>query len=167
MAGGTEHRGEGPGSDRPWAADEIVAPALLALKAVYDEVRGSAPLAAFAAMPPVETLPGLADLALVEVDGDRRFPYLAMGEGYRRTAAIGGSGLLPGPDGRTCETRPVIRQHFGLALSEARPFHVSVTRWDGPKILQFDRLILPLDDSRGEITHLLVGEVFLRVAKDA
>ncbi|MFC3676796.1 hypothetical protein [Ferrovibrio xuzhouensis] len=162
MADGTEHRGEGH-----WAADEIVAPALLALKAVYDEVRGNALLAAYSALPPVETLPGLADLAMVEVDADRRFPYQAMGEGYRRTAAIGGSGLQPGPDGRTFETRPVIRQHFGLALSEARPFHVSVTRWDGPKILQFDRLILPLDDGRGEITHLLVGEVFLRVAKDA
>jgi hypothetical protein len=155
------------GQGRAWAADEIVAPVLIALKAVYDEVRGPAPLAAFAAMPPVETLPGLADLALVEADADRRFPYLAMGEGYRRTAAIGGAGLQPGPDGRIFETRAVIRQHFGLAIGETRPFHVSVTRWDGPKILQFDRLVLPLDDGRGDITHLLVGEVFLRVAKDA
>lgn len=153
--------------ERLWAADEIVAPALVALKTIYDEVRGPASLAAWSALPPAETLPGVADLAVVEVDADRRFPYLTMGEGYRHTAAIGGAGLQPGPDGRTCETRPVIRQHFGLAIGEARPFHVSVTRWDGPKILQFDRLILPLDDGRGTITHLLVGEVFLRLAKDA
>lgn len=150
---------------RPWAADEIVAPALIALRAVYDELRGPAALPAFAALPPVEALPGVADLAIVAVDADRRFPYLAMGEGYRRTAAIGGAGLQPGPDGRTFETRAVIRQHFGLAIDEARPFHVSVTRWDGPRILQFDRLVLPFVDGDGEISHLLVGEVFLRVAK--
>ncbi|WP_341702881.1 hypothetical protein [Ferrovibrio sp.] len=154
------------GDDRHWAADEIVAPALIALKAVYDEIRGDAPLATYTALPPAETLPGLADLAVVEVDADRSFPYQAIGAGYRRTAAIGGAGLQPGPDGRIRETRPVIRQHFGLALAEGRPFHVSVTRWDGPKILQYDRLILPLDDGRGSITHLLVGEVFLRVAKE-
>jgi len=162
MAGGTEHRGEGH-----WAADEIVAPELIALKAVYDEARGGAALAAYTALPPVETLPGVTDLALVTVDAERRFPYAAMGAGYRRTAAIGGGGLVPGPDGRTCETRAVIRQHFGLAIAESRPVHVSVTRWDGPKILQFDRLILPLVDGDGGIDHLLVGEVFLRVAKNA
>lgn len=168
MSDGPEARGPGH-----WAADEIVAPELLALKAIYDEIAGSRGLAAWTALPPVETLPGVGDLAIVEVDAADRYPYLAIGEGYRRTAAVGmpkGGGLKPGPDGRTCETRAVIRQHFGLAIRERRPFHVSVTRWDGPKILQYDRLILPLDSGpaqgkAGEITHLLVGEVFLRVAK--
>lgn len=159
-----------------WAADEIVAPSLIALKAWYDEARGQGtkaerPMVAFAELPPVETLPGVSDLAIVEVRADGRYPYIATGEGYRRTVMVGGGpGLKPGPDGVTAETRPVIRQHFGLAIAQRGPFHVSVTRWDGPKILQYDRLILPLDDGSkgpdgGEITHLLVGEAFLRLAK--
>lgn len=148
---------------RHWAADEIVAPALIALKAWYDDLKGDRAMVAFAALPDLRTLPGVADLAVVEVHGDGRYPYLAMGEGYRRMAA-----LVPGPDGVTIETRPVVRQHFDLACQERGAFHVSITRWDGPKILQYDRLLLPLDDGTGKggaITHLLVGEVFLRVAK--
>ncbi len=154
-----------------WAADEIVAPSLIALKAWYDEARGTRAIVPFAELPHVETLPGVTDLAIVEVRADGSYPYLATGEGYRRTAAVGGGpGLQPGPDGVMAETRAVIRQHFGLAIAQRGPFHVSVTRWDGPKILQYDRLILPLDDGRpgregSEITHLLVGEVFLRLAK--
>lgn len=159
-----------------WAADEIVAPGLIALKAWYDEARGAGSAAerrmvAFDALPPVETLPGVSDLAIVEVRGDGSFRYIASGEGYRRTAEVGGGpGLVPGPDGVVVETRSVIRQHFGLAIAQRGAFHVSVTRWDGPKILQYDRLILPLDDGTGgpeggEITHLLVGEAFLRLAK--
>lgn len=158
-----------------WAADEIVAPELIALKALYDEARGGRRLLAYADLPPMEALPGLRDLALVEVGAEAgRYVYLAIGEGYRATAAVGGGGLKPGPDGVTLELRPVIRQHFDLTVAERRPFHISITRWDGPKILQYDRLILPLDDGRdgaaygdggGEVTHLLVGEVFLRVAK--
>lgn len=150
---------------RHYAADEIVAPALIALKAWYDQTRGTRPMAAFADLPELHSLPGVADLALVEVSADGRFAYLGMGEGYRRTAA-----LTSGPDGVTAETRPVVRQHFDLAASQRGAFHVSVTRWDGPRILQFDRLVLPLDDGAakpggGEVTHLLVGEVFLRFAK--
>lgn len=164
-----------------WAADEIVAPGLIALKAWYDEARHAGtkqerPMVAFSALPPVETLPGVGDLAIVEVREDGTFPYIASGEGYRRTAEVGGGpGLKPGPDGVVAETRPVICQHFGLAIAQRGAFHVSVTRWDGPKILQYDRLILPLDDGTGgpshhddgggEITHLLVGEAFLRLAK--
>ena len=158
------------GSRRHYAADEIVAPALIALKAWYDEAREGRPMAAFAALPPADmpqTLPGPTDLAIVEVTGDGRYPYIAMGEQYRRTAA-----LAADPDGVTRETRPVVRQHFDLAIRQRGAFHVSVTRWDGPKILQYDRVILPLDDGGttapdggGSVTHLLVGEVFLRVAK--
>jgi hypothetical protein len=148
------------GKHRHYAADEIVAPALIALKAWYDEARDGRAMAAFAALPPRGTLPGPADLAIAEVRGDGRYPYLAMGEQYRRTAA-----LSAGPDGVTLETRPVVCQHFDLATAQRGPFHVSVTRWDGPKILQYDRLILPLDDGAGTVSHLLVGEVFLRVAK--
>ncbi len=148
------------GSSRHYAADEIVAPALIALKAWYDEARGSQAMAAFAALPEPHALPGPADLALIEVAGDGRYPYLAMGEQYRRTAA-----LKPDADGVTRETRPVVRQHLDLALQQRDAFHVSITRWDGPKILQYDRLILPLTDAGGEVSHLLVGEVFLRVAK--
>jgi len=154
-----------------YAADEIVAPALIALKAWYDEARGQGTatarvMAPLSALPQdLSVLPGVVDLAVVEVYDDGRFIYLAMGEGFRRTAA-----LQPGPDGVLAETRPVIRQHFDLSMRERGAFHVSVTRWDGPKILQYDRLILPLDDGQGSgdasaITHLLVGEVFLRVAK--
>lgn len=167
-----------------WAAEEVVAPELVALKALYDQARhvgtphrsGTGPraLLAYAALPAMETLPALRDLALVEVGHEPgRYVYLAIGEGYRKTAAVGGGpGLAPGPDGVTLETRPVMLQHFGLTEKERRPFHIKITRWDGPKILQYDRLILPLDDGgsghkdgAGEITHLLVGEVFLRVAK--
>src|SRR3546814_17352235 len=103
---------------------------------------------------------------MVEVDADRRFPYQAMGEGYRRTAAIGGSGLQPGPDGRTCENRPVIPQHFGLALSAARSFPYSVTRWAGPKILQFDHLLIPPNDRQRATTPPPAGGVFLRFAQE-
>lgn len=153
------------GSSRHYAADEIVAPALIALKAWYDEARGQGTpkaqaMAAFATLPPPHELPGPADLALIEIAGDGRYAYLAMGEQYRRTAA-----LKPDADGVTRETRPVVRQHLDLALKQREAFHVSITRWDGPKILQYDRLILPLDDGNGTVTHLLVGEVFLRVAK--
>jgi hypothetical protein len=154
------------GNTPHYAADEVVAPALIALKAWYDEVRDKRVIAPLTALPPdLSALPGIADLALVEVYDDGRFIYRAMGEGFRRTA-----GLKPGPDGLVAETRPVIRQHFDLSMRERRAFHVSVTRWDGPKILQYDRLILPLDDGQGSgensgISHLLVGEVFLRVAK--
>lgn len=159
-----------------WAADEIVAPGLIALKAWYDEARGAAtkaerPMVAFQALPHVETLPGVTDLAILEVRSDGTYPYIAIGDGYCRTAEVGGGpGLQRGPDGVVAETRAVIRQHFGMAIAQRGPFHVSVTRWDGPKILQYDRLILPLDDGKGgaqggEITHLLVGEAFLRLAK--
>lgn len=154
------------GNTPHYAADEVVAPALIALKAWYDEARGKRVIAPLSVLPAdMSTLPGIVDLALVEVYDDGRFIYQAMGEGYRRTA-----GLKPGVDGVVSETRPVIRQHFDLSMRERRAFHVSVTRWDGPKILQFDRLILPLDDGQGSgeasaISHLLVGEVFLRVAK--
>jgi hypothetical protein len=158
------------GNQRHYAADEIVAPALIALKAWYDEARGQGTaheraMPAFADLPPGQTLPGPGDLAIVDVHGDGRYVYLAMGDTYRRTAA-----LAAGPDGVIQETRPVVRQHFDLAVSQRGAFHVSVTRWDGPKILQYDRLVLPLDDGTGgkaggEIGHLLVGEVFLRVAK--
>lgn len=148
------------GSTRHYAADEIVAPSLIALKALYDEGRGKRAMLAFADLPEAAALPGPSDLAIVEVPGDGRYLYLAMGETYRRTAA-----LAAGPDGVTQETRPVVRQHFDLAITQRGAFHVSVTRWDGPKILQFDRLVLPLDDGQGVVTHLLVGEVFLRVAK--
>ncbi len=148
------------GSSRHYAADEIVAPALIALKAWYDEARGGKPMAPFDQLPEPHALPGPADLALIEVAGDGRYPYLAMGEQYRRTAM-----LKPDTDGMTRETRPVVRQHLDLALKQREAFHVSITRWDGPKILQFDRLILPLTDAGGEVSHLLVGEVFLRVAK--
>lgn len=148
------------GNQRHYAADEIVAPALIALKAWYDETRGSAPMAAFDLLPDPYALPGPADLAVVEVAGDGRYAYVAMGEQYRRTAA-----LKLDADGVTRETRPVVRQHLGLALKQRGAFHVSVTRWDGPKILQYDRLILPLTDPAGAVSHLLVGEVFLRVAK--
>lgn len=148
------------GSTRHYAADEVVAPALIALKAWYDEARGDQPMAAFDRLPEPHTLPGPADLALIEVGGDGRYAYLAMGEQYRRTAA-----LKPDADGVTRETRPVVRQHLDLALKQREAFHVSITRWDGPKILQYDRLILPLIDADGAVSHLLVGEVFLRVAK--
>jgi len=148
------------GGTRHYAADEIVAPALIALKAWYDEARGSKGMAAFDTLPPPHELPGPADLALIEVAGDGRYAYLAMGEQYRRTAA-----LKPDADGVTRESRPVVRQHLDLAFEQRDAFHVSITRWDGPKILQYDRLILPLDDGAGTVTHLLVGEVFLRVAK--
>lgn len=159
------------GNTPHYAADEVVAPTLIALKAWYDEARSQdaakprviAPLSALPS--DLSTLPGIVDLALVEVYEDGRFIYRAMGEGFRRTG-----GLKPGPDGLVAETRPVIRQHFDLSMRERRAFHVSVTRWDGPRILQYDRLILPLDDGQGSgensaISHLLVGEVFLRVAK--
>jgi hypothetical protein len=152
--------GAGHDSGRHYAADEIVAPALIALKAWYDEVRGARAMAPFDALPAPHALPGPADLAIVDVVGDGRYAYLAMGEQYRRTAA-----LKPDPDGVTRETRPVVRQHFDLAVDQGNAFHVSVTRWDGPRILQYDRLILPLTDSAGAISHLLVGEAFLRVAK--
>ncbi len=148
------------GSSRHYAADEIVAPTLIALKAWYDEARGTKAMAPFNALPEPHALPGPADLALIEVAGDGRYPYLAMGEQYRRTAM-----LKPDADGVTRETRPVVRQHLDLALKQREAFHVSITRWDGPKILQYDRLILPLTDAGGEVSHLLVGEVFLRVAK--
>ncbi|PJI43217.1 hypothetical protein [Ferrovibrio sp.] len=148
------------GGTRHYAADEIVAPALIALKAWYDEARGSKSMAAFDTLPPPHELPGPADLALIEVAGDGRYAYLAMGEQYRRTAA-----LKPDADGVTRETRPVVRQHLDLAFEQRDAFHVSITRWDGPKILQYDRLILPLTDAEGSVSHLLVGEVFLRVAK--
>lgn len=148
------------GNTRHYAADEIVAPALIALKAWYDEARGNKPMAPFDILPEPHALPGPADLAILEVMGDGRYPYLAMGEQYRRTAA-----LKPDADGITRESRPVVRQHLDLALAQGSAFHVSVTRWDGPRILQYDRLILPLDDGDGVVTHLLVGEVFLRVAK--
>lgn len=148
------------GSTRHYAADEIVAPALIALKAWYDEARGKREMAAFSALPEPHALPGPSDLALVEVSGDGRYVYLAMGEQYRRTAA-----LKPDADGVTRETRSVVCQHLDLALKQRDAFHVSITRWDGPKILQYDRLILPLDDGAATVTHLLVGEVFLRVAK--
>lgn len=159
------------GNTPHYAADEVVAPALIALKAWYDEARGHGTakprmMAPLSALPPdLSTLPGIVDLALVEVYDEGRFVYRAMGDGFRRTA-----GLKPGPDGVMEETRPVIRQHFELCMRERRAFHVSVTRWDGPKILQYDRLILPLDDGQGSgetsaIGHLVVGEVFLRVAK--
>ncbi len=159
------------GDKRHYAADEIVAPALIALKAWYDETRGHRPMAGFADLPlgPAlgAALPGPTDLAIVDVGGDGRYAYLAMGENYRHTAA-----LAAGPDGVTIETRPVLRQHFDLAMAQRGAFHVSVTRWDGPKILQYDRLVLPLDDGAvnhadggGMVTHLLVGEVFLRIAK--
>jgi hypothetical protein len=148
------------GSTRHYAADEIVAPALIALKARYDEARGGKGMAAFDALPPPHELPGPADLALIEVSGDGRYVYLAMGEQYRRTAA-----LKPDADGVTRESRPVVRQHLDLAFEQRDAFHVSITRWDGPKILQYDRLILPLDDGAGIVTHMLLGEVFLRVAK--
>lgn len=148
------------GNARHYAADEIVAPSLIALKAWYDEARGSRDMAAFGALPQPHDLPGPTDLALVEVMGDGRYAYLAMGEQYRRTAA-----LKPDTDGVTRESRPVVRQHLDLAFEHRDAFHVSITRWDGPKILQYDRLILPLDDGAGTVTHLLVGEVFLRVAK--
>ncbi|WP_298728093.1 hypothetical protein [uncultured Ferrovibrio sp.] len=168
-----------PTQTRPadrWAADEIVAPELIALKALYDQARGERRMLAYADLPPVETLPGVTDLAIVKVGQEAgRYIYLAAGEGYHETAKVGGGeGLVPGPDGVTLERRPVIRQHFDLAVTERRPFHISITRWDGPKILQYDRLILPLDDGQsgpldgdgcGEVTHLLVGEVFLRLAK--
>jgi hypothetical protein len=155
------------GTDRHYAADEVVAPALIALKAWYDEARGMGtraerPMAGFADLPALNTLPGVSDLALVELAGDGGYVCRAMGEGYGRIAA-----LTPGTDGVIRETRPVIRQHFDLAVAERRSVHVSVTRWDGPKILQYDRLILPLtgDGPAATITHLLVGEVFLRLAK--
>lgn len=148
------------GGARHYAADEIVAAALIALKAWYDEARGSRAMAAFNMLPEPHTLPGPADLAIAELSGDGRYVYTAMGEQYRRTAA-----LKPDPDGVTRETRPVVCQHLDLALAQRRAFHVSVTRWDGPKILQYDRLILPLDDGADTVTHLLIGEVFLRVAK--
>lgn len=147
---------------RHYAADEIVAPELIALKALYDDLRGRQPLLAYDALPPVETLPGVSDLALVEALADGRYRYRAMGNGYRHTA---GAALKTAGDGTTAENRPVVLQHFDLAVTERRPVHVSVTRWDGPKILQFDRLVLPLTDGQGEIGHLLVGEVFLRLAK--
>lgn len=148
------------GNTRHYAADEIVAPALIALKAWYDEARGSKPMASFDILPEPHALPGPADLAILRVTGDGRYPYLAMGEQYRRSAA-----LKPDADGITRETRPVVRQHLDLALAQGGAFHVSVTRWDGPRILQYDRLILPLADAAGAVSHLLVGEVFLRVAK--
>lgn len=129
---------------------------------MYDDLRGQHTLLAYDALPPVEALPGVADLALVEALADGRYRYLAMGNGYRHVA---GEALKTGPDGTITETRPVVRQHFDLAVTERRPVHVSVTRWDGPKILQYDRLILPLLDRRGDIAHLLAGEVFLRFAK--
>jgi hypothetical protein len=147
---------------RHYAADEIVAPELIALQALYDDLRGQQPMLAYDALPPVEALPGVADLALVEALADGRYRYLAMGNGYHHVA---GEALKAGADGTVIETRPVVRQHFDLAVTERRPVHVSVTRWDGPKILQYDRLILPLLDGRGEIAHLLAGEVFLRYAK--
>lgn len=155
---------------RLYAADEIQAPELIALKTVYDEARGAGTsaeraMAAFADLPAAETLPGLPDLAIVECLADRSYRYLAMGNGYARIAA-----LKPGADGVVRETRPVVRQHFDLAINQREPFHVSITRWDGPKILQFDRLVLPLDDGTGGadggiVTHLLTGDVFLRFAR--
>ena len=57
------------GGTRHYAADEIVAPALIALKAWYDEARGSKSMAAFDTLPPPHELPGPADLALIEVAG--------------------------------------------------------------------------------------------------
>lgn len=62
-------------------------------------------------------MPGPADLAILEVTGDGRYSYLAMGEQYRRTAA-----LKPDADGVTRETRPVVRQHLDLALAQGVPF---------------------------------------------
>jgi hypothetical protein len=167
--------GPGSGSGRHYAADEIVAPELIALKAWYDQARGSQAMATADAVPPLEQLPGAADLALAELRSDGRYAYLALGERYRRLAA-----LRPKADGAIIETRPVVRQHFDLAIEQQAPFHVSITRWDGPRILQYDRLILPLRhgpeaggpeaggpdaSGTGAVRHLLAGEVFLRVAK--
>ncbi|MEK9970363.1 MAG: hypothetical protein VW600_14580 [Ferrovibrio sp.] len=152
--------GPGHGSGRHYAADEIVAPALIELKAWYDEARGPHAMAPFDAVPALDQLPGAADLALADVQQDGRYVYIAMGEQYRRLAA-----LAAGPDGIAVETRPVVRQHFDIAIEQQAPFHVSITRWDGPRILQYDRLILPLRDGAGAVSHLLAGEVFLRVAK--
>ena len=145
---------------RGWLADEVQAPSLVDLLAWYDKTRGTRPVLPVSALPALETLPGAADLALIEIEPYGNYRYRACGEAYRLL-----SGLLADPDDVMRENRAVIRQHLDLAAREHRPFHVSITRWDGPNILQYDRLILPLDDGHGTISHLLVGEAFLRYAR--
>lgn len=141
-----------------WAADEVVAPNLVALKAWYDSRRPKRRALPLADLPMLETLPGAADLALVAVSETGDFIYERLGAIYEKL-----SGQVVGQP----ETRRVPLQHLGLALRKEGPFHVSITRFEGPRILQYDRLILPLSGEGGHISHLLIGECFLRVAKDA
>lgn len=145
---------------RGWLADEVQAPSLVDLLAWYDATRAGRPVLPVSALPALENLPGAADLALIEREPYGNYRYRAMGEAYRAL-----SGLVTDADGAMRESRAVIRQHLDLACRDGHPFHVSITRWDGPNILQYDRLILPLDDGHGSITHLLVGEAFLRYAR--
>ncbi|WP_374634315.1 hypothetical protein [Ferrovibrio sp.] len=143
-----------------WLADEIQAPSLLELNAWYTAARGANPLAPVDAVGKLTALPAADDLGLVEIMPDGSYLYRQIGPAYAKL-----SELRPDADGLTRETRAVMRQHLDLACSEAKPFHVSITRWDGPRILQYDRLILPLGDAGGIISHLLIGEAFLRVAR--
>ncbi len=143
-----------------WLADEIQAPSLLELNAWYNAARADKPLAPANAIGKLADLPAADDLGLVQIMPDGSYLYRQIGPAYAKL-----SELRPDADGLTRESRAVMRQHLDLAGSEAKPFHVSITRWDGPRILQYDRLILPLTDADGAITHLLIGEVFLRVAR--
>jgi len=145
---------------RGWLADEVQAPSLVDLLAWYNTARGERAVLAMAGIPALSKLPGAADLALIEIEPYGNYRYRGMGKAYKALAA-----LKPDGDGVTRESRAVIRQHLDFACREGHPFHVSITRWDGPKVLQYDRLILPLDDGQGSITHLLVGEAFLRFAR--
>ncbi len=145
---------------RGWLADEVQAPALVDLLAWYNATRGDKPVLPVAALPALAKLPGGDDLALIEIEPYGGYRYRSMGEAYKTLAS-----LVPDGDDVTRESRAVIRQHLDLASREGHPFHISITRWDGPNILQYDRLILPLDDGHGAITHLLVGEAFLRYAR--
>jgi len=143
-----------------WLADEIQAPSLLELNAWYNQARGDQPLAPAATLGRLADLPAAEDLGLVEIMPDGAYLYRQIGRAYGQL-----SELKPDMDGLTRENRPVMRQHLDLVCREGKPFHVSITRWDGPRILQYDRLILPLCDAGGAITHLLIGEAFLRVAR--
>jgi len=145
---------------RGWLADEIQAPSLFELNEWYHARRGEAVFPPPDVIPDLAALPGGDDLAKLRIGPGDDYIYEAMGPAYRALSA-----LLPGPDGRVHETRAVMRQHVGFVLGQKLPFHVSITRWDGPRILQYDRLLLPFGPDAGHITHLLVGEAFLRLAR--
>lgn len=145
---------------RGWLADEIQAPDLVALNAWYESLPADKGLPDAPGAASLEGLPGADDLALLRIEADGAMVYESQGQGYRQLA-----GLLPDADGLIRETRAVMRQHVGIVLDQARPFHISITRWDGPRILQYDRLLLPFGLASARITHVLVGETFLRLAR--